>query len=74
MLKALDGKGLVARTRSLTDVRAKNIALTKNGLQALRRSLPLVIEVQHRLFGDEGRQGGRLLAALLRAEKAPSAP
>lgn len=68
MLKALEGKGLVARTRSPADVRAKHVAVTPAGVAALRRALPVMIDVQRRLFGDEGRAGGSLLSALLRVD------
>ena len=74
MLKTLEAKGMVARARSAADVRAKDIAVTAAGLKALRRALPVVIEVQQRLFGDDGKPGGALLGALLRADEAPSAP
>jgi len=32
---------------------------------ALRRALRITVDVQRRLFGDEGRPGGNLLTALL---------
>lgn len=69
MLKALDAKGLVVRTPSLTNALAKSVEITPVGLSALRQALPLAIDVQRRLFGDEGRPGGRLLTALLRVEE-----
>ncbi len=68
MLKVLEGKGLVARTRSLSDERAKRVEVTAAGLTALRHALPVAIEVQRRLFGEEGKVGGSLLATLLRLE------
>jgi DNA-binding MarR family transcriptional regulator len=68
MIKALEGKGLVARMRSPSDERAKRIEVTAAGLKSLRRALPVVIEVQRRLFGEEGRPGGSLLTALLRLD------
>lgn len=68
MLKTLEGKGLVARQRSLSDVRAKHVEVTPAGLSALRRTLPIMIDVQQRLFGEEGRPGGSLLEALVRLE------
>lgn len=68
MLKALEGKGLVARTPSPGDGRAKNIEVTQAGVAALRRALPVVIEVQERLFGEQGRPGGSLLEALVQLE------
>ncbi len=69
MLKALEAKALVTRLRSASDVRAKRVEVTAAGVTALRRALPLVNEVQGRLFGDAGRPGGGLLAALLRVEE-----
>lgn len=39
----------------------KRIEVTKSGFTALRRALPIAIDVQRRLFGDAGRPGGALL-------------
>jgi DNA-binding MarR family transcriptional regulator len=69
MLKALAGKELIARTPNPADVRAKHVEVTAAGRAALRRALPVVIEVQHRLFGDEGAPGGALLDALVRLDR-----
>jgi hypothetical protein len=44
----------------------KQVAITPAGMEALREALPLVIVVQGRLFGDQGRPGGSLLDALVR--------
>ena len=66
ILKTLEAKGMVARRRSATDVRAKHVELTSAGLMTLRRALPVVIKVQERLFGESGKPGGDLLAMLLR--------
>ena len=68
MLKALESKGLVARARSPQDERAKSVEVTAAGVTSLRRALPVVIDVQRRLFGQEGRPGGSLLSALLRLD------
>ena len=65
MLKALAAKGLVSRPRSRVDVRAKRVRVTAAGVAALRRALPVVIDVQRRLFGPAGEAGGELLTALL---------
>ena len=68
MLKTLESKELIARVRSASDVRAKHIEVTATGLTALRRALPVMIEVQQRLFGADGAVGGRLLTTLLHLE------
>jgi DNA-binding MarR family transcriptional regulator len=68
VLKALEAKGMVARPRSATDTRAKRVEVTEAGVAALREAMPLAIAVQGRLFGEAGRPGGPLLAALLRVE------
>ena len=68
MLKALEEKSLVSRVRHAADTRAKHVQVTAAGLRALRRALPVGIEVQRRLFGEEGRPGGSLLAALQRLD------
>lgn len=61
MLKALEEKNMVSRTTSDTDIRAKDIIVTTAGAERMRTALPVVIEVQRRLFGDEGMPGGKLL-------------
>ena len=70
MLKTLEAKGMVARSRSTSDVRVKRVEVTAAGLSVLGRALPVVIEVQQRLFGEEGRVGGSLLTGLLRLDGA----
>ena len=65
LFKALEGKAMVSRARSTADSRTKHIEITATGVEALRRAMPLAIEVQQRLFGDAGRPGGSLLGALL---------
>ena len=72
VLKALEVKGLVARTRSIADPRAKCIELTEIGVSALRQAMPLAISVQERLFGKAGAPGGSLLIALAQADARPS--
>ncbi len=71
MLKTLEGKGLVARPRGPADVRTKRVEVTAAGLEALRRAKPVVIDVQRRLFGEEGAPGGGLLNSLLRVCASP---
>ena len=68
MLKALEAKTMIVRTRSAANAVANSVAITPAGLSVLRRALPLAIDVQRRLFGDEGLPGGSLLAALLRVD------
>ncbi len=64
-------RNMVARPRSTSDVRAKHVEVTRAGVAVLRRALPVVPEVQRRLFGEEGRVGGGLLTALLRLDCEP---
>ena len=70
VLKALEQKRMVRRTPSLGNTLAKQVAMTPTGMKALREALPLVIGVQGRLFGDQGRPGGSLLDALVRIDSA----
>lgn len=65
VLKTLQAKDLVARPRSPQDTRARLVEVTATGVAALKQAMPVAIAVQERLFGAEGRPGGRLLAALL---------
>ena len=68
MLRALEEKGMIARPPSASNVRAKCVEVTSVGVTVLRNALPIAIEVQRRLFGEEGSQGGKLLTALLRLD------
>ena len=68
MLKALEGKAMITRPRSRADVRARHVELTQAGLETMRLALPVAIDVQQRLFGDQGRPGGALLALLQQVE------
>lgn len=68
MLKALEAKGMIVRTRSETDVRAKAIDLTSGGIKALSKAMPLVIDVQIAMFGADGAVGGPLLNMLRQVE------
>ena len=68
-LTILERKSLVARRRSSSDTRAKELEVTRSGLKTLRQALPAMIDLQGRLFGEAGRPGGSLLATLLRLEK-----
>ena len=69
MLKALEGKGMVARQRSASDARAKRIEVTAAGLTALRHALPVVIDVQRGFFGDQMDPDSALLTTLLHLDK-----
>ena len=64
VVKALERSGFVTRTRSARHALAKRVAITDDGLEALRAALPLGIAIQARLFGDAGLPGGALLDML----------
>ena len=64
ILRALEEKQMIVRSANAANVRAKSIETTSFGLGVLRRALPIAIDVQRRLFGDDGRPGGALLTAL----------
>ena len=65
VLKALEQKGAILRTPAPSNALAKHVDITSAGISALRQALPIVIQIQARLFGDEGRPGGRLLDTLV---------
>ena len=67
MLKTLAAKGLVIRTPSEARPPGKCVEITPEGIAALRRAMPLAIEVQRDMFGEPGRPGGSLLKALLQS-------
>jgi DNA-binding MarR family transcriptional regulator len=69
MLTALEKKGFVTRLRSSEDARAKEVWLTRSGLQVLRLALPLGIEVQAKLFGEAGRPKGSLHETLTQSDQ-----
>ena len=69
MLRTLESKNFISRQRSSLDTREKQITVTRDGLKVLRQALPRAIEVQSRLFGDEGRPSGSLLATLLELDQ-----
>ena len=66
MLKTLESKAMVSRLQNKFDGRTKQIDVTAEGLTALKAALPIVIEVQRRLFGDKELAGGVLVSELLR--------
>ena len=65
MLKALEAKRLVHRTRNPADVRSKLVTPTGQGIDILRQALPLAISVQRAMFG---RAETALLSMLLAIE------
>lgn len=65
MLKALEKKGLILRSRNQADVRAKHLEVTSDGVAMLRQSLPIVMLVQQRLFGNLADAEGDFLKTLL---------
>jgi DNA-binding MarR family transcriptional regulator len=70
MLKALEAKGFVARHRSSTDSRAKEVFVSQSGLLVLKKAFPLVIQIQTKLFGDAGRPNGHLHKILVQTDRA----
>lgn len=73
MLKALEKKGLILRSRNQADVRAKHLELTNEGTAILRHALPIVVRVQRSLFGDLADVEGDFLKTLLHIEIGASA-
>ncbi|MBV8114492.1 MAG: MarR family transcriptional regulator [Silvibacterium sp.] len=68
MLKALEAKGMISRPRLTSDTRTKRIEITPIGLKALRAAMPVVIAIQHRMFGEAGAPHGSLLTELHQVE------
>lgn len=69
VLKALEQKRMVERTPAPGNALAKQVTITSVGIAAVRSALPLVIEVQERLFGNEGRPDGSLLKLLVQIDE-----
>ncbi|MBB4277756.1 MarR family winged helix-turn-helix transcriptional regulator [Rhizobium mongolense] len=55
MIKALEGKGLVHSGSDPADARVAVISLTDDGTQRLRAAMPVAIDVQTAMFGDDGK-------------------
>lgn len=70
VMKSLERKALIQRMTAPGYGPAKTVAPTPGGIAALRIALPLMVEVQSRLFGPEGRPGGGLLQMLLSLDRA----
>ena len=68
VLKALEAKGMVERSRNAPDTRAKRLETTEAGVAALRRAMPLAIEVQQQFFRRAGSPEGGFLTDLLRID------
>ena len=69
VVKALEEKALVYREPAAVGP-AKAIGVTLAGVETLRVSLPLVIAVQRRIFGEAGRPGGALFDGLAAIDRA----
>ncbi|HEX5658149.1 MAG TPA: MarR family transcriptional regulator [Polyangiales bacterium] len=69
MVKALEQKEMLERTRGSHDSRVNQLAVTRRGVAALRKAMPVVLDRQRELFGPEGAPGGSLLRALREIEK-----
>ncbi len=69
MLKALEKKRMVIRSRSSADTRARSVDVTQTGLEALRQAFPIVISIQQKMFGEAGAPGGTLHRALQNVEE-----
>lgn len=66
VLKALEAKVYVVRTKMAGDVRVKHVAITPDGVAVVRRALPLVEAAQRRFFGPDQELGVQLHASLRR--------
>ena len=69
MLKALEAKHMIVRSRSSTDTRARSVGITESGVEALRQAFPVVIALQQMMFGKAGAPGGTLHRALRDVEE-----
>jgi len=65
VLKALEMKGLIERRASASNARAKVSVITEAGLAALGKAMPIAMDIQRRMFGENGLPRGKLLRLLL---------
>lgn len=73
VLKVLEQKNAIVRTRAPLNALAKHVEITSAGISSLHSALPIVTKIQARLFGDEGRPGGSLLNALVSIDRGAGA-
>jgi DNA-binding MarR family transcriptional regulator len=66
VLRALEGKGLVARRTDPADSRAKTVRLTTAGSRLARRALVVVEDADERFFAATGASGERTVRLLRR--------
>ena len=70
MLKVLEAKGYVCRTRHLTDVRAKAVDLTQQGKDLIQNAMNIIYGVDAKFFrvlGKEAKHFNRYMFELLKA-------
>lgn len=68
MVKTLEGKGLIVRTRDASDGRALSVTLSHAGVEKLREAMPAAVQVQQAMFGSDC----DVLASLRRVEESPT--
>lgn len=64
VLTALERKGLVIRAAAKTNATAKTVTLTVEGADRLGAAFPIAMDVQRRMFGENGLPDGSLLTML----------
>ena len=65
MLRALEGRRMITRTRSGSHPTAKRVQITAVGINSLRKAMPIAVEIQRKMFGEAAQPGGPLLRTLL---------
>ena len=67
ILRLLEAKGYVVRTRHPDDPRANRVDLTRSGRAAIEQAIPLMWSAQEAFFGRLSEEGRRSLAEQLDA-------
>lgn len=74
VLKALERKTLIVRSTAKANPTAKSVMLTQEGVERLRAAFPIAIDVQRRIFRENGLPGGSLLTMLVAVDAAATVP
>jgi DNA-binding MarR family transcriptional regulator len=65
IVRMLEAKGLIVRKAPSAASRLRHAEITRKGLAALAKAMPIALDIQNKMFGAPGRPGGKLHQALL---------
>jgi DNA-binding MarR family transcriptional regulator len=65
IVRMLEAKGLIIRKAPSAASRLRHAEITRKGLAALAKAMPIALDIQNTMFGAPGRPGGELHKTLL---------